>query len=510
MSKGHAWIIVLLAVIKFLLPFLLMHPAFELHRDEYLYYEQGQNLAWGYLENPSLIGVLAFISSQLGGSVFWIKFWPALFGAFTLLATVGIVKELGGQLFAQFIASLGIIFSAYLRIHTLFQPNFLDIFFWTVSVYFLLRWINSEKISNLYGLVLALALGWWSKYSVLFFIAAILLSLMLTRHRVLFTNKHFWFAVGLGILVISPNILWQYFHNFPLLLHMDELRETQLKYINKTDFIKEQMLMLLPVLFLWAGGLFWLLRNSDYRIIGFIYLFVITFLLLGSGKGYYALGAYPMLLAAGGLWVERNSKQRRWIRYAVVSFILILSLPMIPILLAVQHPKEMAVFNKKMKLENLGILKWEDQHQHLLQQDFADMLGWRELAQKSESIFQRLPDSVKNSTIVYCHNYGQAGALKYYTRNDIFNKKIICSNGTFLLWIPKKLFFKNILYIGTKMPGKDDAVFQQFQLTTTVDSISNPLAREYGTKIILFENGTDSAFQLANTVFNQMKARFGH
>jgi hypothetical protein len=56
MRNRYSSIILLLAAIKFVLPFILSHPAFELHRDEYLYYEQGQHLSFGYLENPPLIG----------------------------------------------------------------------------------------------------------------------------------------------------------------------------------------------------------------------------------------------------------------------------------------------------------------------------------------------------------------------------------------------------------------------------------------------------------------------
>ncbi len=387
MRNNYSWIILALAGIKFILPFLISHPAFELHRDEYLYYEQGQHLAFGYLENPPLIGLLASVSSLFGGSFFWIKLWPALFGSFTLLVTIGIVTELGGKLVAQIFAALGILLTAYLRIHFLFQPNFLDIFFWTLSAYYLIRFINTEREKYLYLLCFSLALGWWSKYSILFFVAAIFISVLLTTHRKLLQKKHFWLAAGLGILAILPNILWQYFHNWPLILHMGELRETQLKYVNKTDFVKEQLLMLLPVLFVWIGGLVWLLKNTTYRIIGFMYLGVIILLMTGNGKGYYALGAYPMLLAAGGVWLERISFTRKWIRFAAVSLILLLSAPFIPLLLGVQSPGNMAAFNKKMGLEKLGLLKWEDQKQHPLQQDFADMLGWEELAQKSENIF---------------------------------------------------------------------------------------------------------------------------
>jgi hypothetical protein len=79
MKEKGKWILALLLSVKFVLPFFLSNSGFELHRDEYLYYEQGRHLAFGYSENPPLIGVLAYISSLFGGSYFWIKFWPALF-----------------------------------------------------------------------------------------------------------------------------------------------------------------------------------------------------------------------------------------------------------------------------------------------------------------------------------------------------------------------------------------------------------------------------------------------
>lgn len=501
-------LIVLLAIVKFILPFFLSNPVWELHRDEYLYYQQGQHLDVGFLENPPLIGLLGYISSLSGGSYFWIKCWPALFGALTLLATAAIVKELGGKLFAQFIATLGILFSAYMRIHFLFQPNFLDIFFWTLSAYYLLRYINTLQNKYLYLLSFALALGWWSKYSVVFFIAAIVLSILLTKHRMVFTKKHFWLAILFGLLLITPNIVWQYFHKFPLIHHMKELQETQLQYINKADFLKDQLLLLLPLFFVWTGGLIWLLRQDNYRIIAYMYMIVIIMLMMGSGKSYYSLGAYPMLLAAGGVWLERISIKNTWIRYAAVGIVLILALPLIPLLLPMQSPKAMAAFNAKYKLENIGILKWEDLHHHPLQQDFADMLGWKELTEKAEKFYHALPPGQQRESMVYCRNYGQAGALKYYCKDPAFQWRVFCDNGTFLLWIPGRLEFKHLIFIGRRMPGKDDEVFNHFEKASVVDSVTNPLSRQFGDKIIFFENADSVAAKLAREGLNEMKAEF--
>lgn len=495
-----------LAVLKFALPFLLQHPAFELHRDEYLYYAQGQHLDFGFLENPPLIGLLGAISSLFGGSFFWIKFWPALFGVFTLLVAARIARELGGNLFAQTVAALGILLSVYLRTNFLFQPNFLDIFFWTLAAYYLIRYSNTEQTNYLYLLALALALGWWSKYSVLFFIVSFFLALLLSPQRNMLLKKQFWLAAALGIVCILPNIYWQWQHRWPLVHHMAELRDTQLQYINKTDFIKEQLLMLFPVLFVWFGGLIWLLRQPKYRIIAFIYLGIIMLLMLGSGKGYYSLGAYPMLLAAGGVWIERMGFLKNWIRYAAIAFILLLSVPFIPVLLPVQAPQQMAETNEKFGLGKLGILRWEDLQSHPLQQDFADMLGWKELTAKAENVFEGLPAFSKAHTMVYCGSYGQAGALRYYAKEEDFRNRIISGSGTFLLWMPLPLQVDNLILVDDEPP--ENPLFRHFEKAALIDSVTNPLSRQYGDKIYLFQRADSVANRIANENFEKMKAVF--
>ena len=40
---------------------------------------------------------------------------------------------------------------------------------------------------------------------------------------------------------------------------------------------------------------------------------------------------------------------------------------------------------------------------------------------------------------MYCRNYGQAGALKFYASSPDFKERVISDNGSFLLWIPDDL-----------------------------------------------------------------------
>ena len=58
------------------------------------------------------------------------------------------------------------------------------------------------------------------------------------------------------------------------------------------------------------------------------------------------------------------------------------------------------------------------------------------------------------------------------------------------------------------MPAKDDAVFQQFEKATVLDSVNMPLFRENGMKFILFEHGNDSVNNMIEKGIAEMKGKF--
>ena len=499
----------ILAFIKFLLPFLLQDSLYELHRDEMLYIPQGNHLAWGFMEVPPLLSIFAKLTLFFDGSFFWIKFWPSLFGAINLFLVCMIAVEMGGKQFAQFIAGLCLIAGVYLRVHFLFQPNFLEIFFWTLSAYYIVQYINTSQTKYIYLLGFALALGWLAKYSVAFFAAGIFVGLLLTPYRKLFASKHVYLAGLIALLIILPNLLWQYNHKWPVVHHMKELRETQLQFINPFDFLKDQVLMHLPCFFVWIGGLFWLLffnAGKRYQILAFIYLTVIVLFIATNGKNYYSLGAYPMLFAAGGVWLEQiSSAKRLFLRYISVALIMLLFLPLIPVLLPVWKPEKLASYYKKTGFDKAGPCKWEDLQNHPLPQDFADMLSWKEMGDKVSKVYAALPDTVKNKTLIYCRNYALAGAVNYYGRGL---SQVNSDNASFLFWMPEKYNVKELLFVGRRIPEKDDKVFQQFEKYTVVDSITSPFAREHGVKIILYENGNDQVNAMIEAGIKEKKAEF--
>ena len=206
--KKTTGLIYLLAIIKFILPYLLQNSYYEPHRDEFLYLAEGYHLAWGFMEVPPMLSIFAWLTHLFGDGMFWIKFWPNLFGALTFIYTAKIVQKLGGSAFAIFLAFLPFVFGVYLRLFFLFQPNTPEVFFWTMIAYSILRYIQTEKNKYLYILGASIGFGMLSKYSVAIYAVSILAGLLLTRQRKIFSNKHLYYAGIIALLIFLPTILW--------------------------------------------------------------------------------------------------------------------------------------------------------------------------------------------------------------------------------------------------------------------------------------------------------------
>lgn len=501
----------LLVFIKLLLPFFLQNSFYQPHRDEYLYLAEAHHLSWGYMEVPPLLSVFAWITNFFGGGMFWIRIWPDLFGAFTFLLVGKIIISLGGKVFSIFLGWLPFVLDGYMRLFFLFMPNFLDVFFWTLIAFALIRFIQTEQNKWLYSFGVAVGLGMMSKYSVAFFTLSILAGILITRHRKIFLNKHFYYASFLAFLIFLPNLIWQYNHRFPVITHMDELQQEQLKYNSAIGFIISQFLMNFPCVFIWVAGLIYVsfFRNGKaFRFIGWSYFFVIILLIVLRGKDYYALGAYPVLFAYGAYHLEKVTSVRiRWMRYAMLAFSFAFGIFALPLVMPLAKPETLVKYYEKTGLNKTGSFKWEDQQMHPLPQDFADMIGWKEMAMKAGAVYNSLPAEERAKTFVYCKGYFSAGALNYY-RRETGLPEVYSDNASFLFWMPDKYDIQNLILVGHNIPEKDDAVFQQFEKVRVKDSVNMPLFRENGMKIILFEHGNDSLNSIITKGVAKLKSKF--
>ena len=210
-------------LVKFILQYRMIASDYDLQRDEYLHLDQAHHLAWGFTSIPPVTSWFSWIILQLGNGEFWVKFFPALFGALTILLVWKSIESLKGGLFACILGTLAMLMSVNMRINTLYQPNSLDILCWTFVFYCVVRFIQSEKDKWLYWLAAGFAFGFLNKYNIGFLLVGLLPAVLLTEYRSLFRNRSFYRAIGIAFLLILPNLIWQVQNGLPVATHMQEL-----------------------------------------------------------------------------------------------------------------------------------------------------------------------------------------------------------------------------------------------------------------------------------------------
>lgn len=473
---------------KFILQYFLVSPEYELHRDEFLHLDQANHLAWGYLSVPPVTSWISAIIGFLGNSIFWVRFFPALFGALTLVVVWKAIETLKGNLFALVLGATCILFSALLRLNMFHQPTSLDTLCWTALLFILTRYADSGNPQWLYTGAAILAIGFLNKYNIAFLAAALFPALLLSKPSI-FTGKHFYFSVALFLLLILPNLVWQYNNGFPVYHHMKLLAKTQLVNVNSLDFLKDQLLFFTGGLFVIATSLYALLFYAPfkkYRFFLYTCCFTLIIFLLLKAKGYYAIGLYPIYIAFGAVYLQTilNTGWKRYLQPLAIAIPVLFFIPMYQLMFPNKSPQY--IMSHPGNYKKLGLLRWEDGKDHELPQDYADMLGWKELAGIVDSVYNVLPAA--RQTLILCDNYGQAGAINYYTKN----KNIIANsfNADYINWFNLNIKYVNLIRV-KELQSKHNELKETgpfFHRSYTAGAITNTLAREAGTAVFVFEN----------------------
>ena len=270
---------------------------------------------------------------------------------------------------------------------------------------------------------------------------------------------------------------------------MEELNESQLVNVEISGFLMDQILMTLSSSILVITGLFYLLKEKKYRFMFFTVLFVFFTLMALHGKSYYTMGLFPLLTASGAVAAEKYIKSLNS-RIAFAALLIIIAIPVFPVGIPVFKQDKLVSYFKNLN-DKYGIdagRRFEDGSIHSLPQDYADQLGWEELTKITAAAYEQVPE--KSKTIIYCENYGQAGAI------SVIGKKYnlpepLSFNESFRYWIPHEFNpdIDYLIYIND-VPGED--IRQLFGEIRVIGSISNIHAREFGTTVYLCSKPGDS------------------
>ena len=485
-KRKEGFVLIGFIALKFLFQYFLISPEYDLQRDEYLYLDQANHLAWGYLSVPPFTSWVSLAIQVLGNTVFWIRFFPALFGALTIVIVWKTTEELRGNLFALALGGTCVLFSALLRLNTLYQPNSFDVLAWATFYFVVIRYINTQHAKWLFIGAAVFAIGFLNKYNIAFLILGLLPAILVTNQRAMLAKPLLYAALAFCLALILPNLVWQYQNDFPVVTHMKELSERQLVNVDRLGFLKSQLLFFTGSLVVIVAGLYALIFYAPFRkysVFFWTFFFTLTVFLYFRAKDYYAIGLYPIYIAFGSVFLA-DILQVGWQRYlkpVIILLPILLFIPMYKVAFPNRSPEY--ILEHADTYKSLGLLRWEDGKDHALPQDFADMLGWKELAQKVDSIYATLPDPEK--TLVLCDNYGQAGAINYYTTKGI---SAVSFNADYVIWFNLDQEYAHLIRV--KEADEFDAELEEtspfFQHSIVAGSIENKFAREYGTTIFLF------------------------
>lgn len=468
--------LVALLAMKLILHLAAILSGYGLHRDEFLYLAEGHHPLWGYMEGPPVIGWVAGITQFIFGGTLWAAKLPVLLvGLLSIWLILEVVREFGGERRAQFLAGAGWLLSpVYLGTNHLFQPVSFNQFCWLLIGLAWVRVVNHRRAKDWYVLGVVTGVGLMTKYSVVFYLAALLAGILLTPQRQLLTSKYCWRAVGIALLMWLPNLWWQFRNDFPVVAHMRELAETQLVNMSAADFLLPQFIFHALSILIWLPGLIFLLRAEKlkpYRALAFAYLLLIVLLLALSGKAYYTFGAYAVLFAAGGcLWAEKLKAKSWWL-----ALPLLLNFFLIPFGLPVLSVETMQDYGVYMR-DNYGLdvgLRWEDGSVRDLSQDYADMHGWEEMVAKVAEFYHQLTPEEQAKCMIEGGHYGEAGALNFY-RKKYGLPEAVSFDASFLLWVPRHISFDRQIIVDDTPQGASD----YFENVVLIDSTATPFARE--------------------------------
>jgi 4-amino-4-deoxy-L-arabinose transferase-like glycosyltransferase len=421
-------IALLLVTTRFAFPLVLLNPAWEFHRDEFLYFAMGDHLEWFRMQFPPLIAVVARAGHAIFGDSVWAARVPAAAAGAALLGTMlCLARRLNGGVWSMVSLTLaGISAPIFLRPSVLMHPVIFDQL-WATLAFAALVLAAVEDEPRWWILVgVAFGLGALTKFSVGFYVlAASVATLGGSPLRRQLATRWPWLSALLALLLSTPSVAGQVAYGWPFLQQMQALRSAQLEHVAVLDFLIQQPLMLGgAALLLPLGAVAAVRRDVATQVAALVLVAILATMLALHGKGYYAGPGYPVFLVTGVVWFERVMSQRpsatrmRAMRIALPAIVSLVALLLLPLGVPLLDPAAMARYavatgvSAAVRTNRGDVLP--------LPQDYADMLGWRTMAQEASRALHALTPEAQRTVLLVGSNYGEAGALAMYrTRFDL-------------------------------------------------------------------------------------------
>lgn len=430
-------IILMISILNLLIYiFTLYFSSYGIFRDELYYIACANRPAFGYVDQPPLsIWVLAAWKFFLGDSLFVLRLLPAFISSVTIFFLGLFTLRLGGGKSAVIIAMVTFMLSPiFLGMTTIYSMNVFDFFFWILAAYIFLQIVESDNSRLWYILGIVVGLGLLNKTSMLWLSAGIFIGTLFTPLREDLKTKYPYIAAGIALLIFSPYIHWNIMHDFA---HLEFMRNAaQYKYggLTPLSFVLDMILIFNPLSFLiWVPGLVFYFFNKKSRIfrpLGYIWLATLVILFINwHSKAEYIAPAFQILFAGGAIMIMKWNARRKRLKFALAIPVVVIGIFLSPLARPLLPVESFLMYQSALILEAPN----NEGHESLLPQFYADMFGWEDMAKNVSKVYQSLPTEEKIHTVVYCSNYGKAGAIEYYSKKYSL-PKVICPHNSYWYW----------------------------------------------------------------------------
>jgi len=443
-------------------------------RDELYFIICGQRPDWGYVDHPPLVPLLAALMHALfPDSLTMFRLIPALAHAGTVALTAETARKLGGGHWAQLLAGMAaFLCPLLLAFGTIFYTDSLQSISWLFCAYALIGIIrdDNERWWLPMGLVVGLAL--MVKYTIAFWVVALLLGLLLTSARGRLARPSPYVAGAVAALIALPNLLWQWGHGWPFLEFAAAVVETKNVAYAPWTFVAIQIRDLNPVTApIWLAGLaafaFWG-RFADLRAFSIAYLLLLATMIPLHAKPYYLSGAYPVLFAGGAVALEAWLTSPR-LRAALLVCVVLFGLPLLPFAVPVLPIERFAAYQSF-----LGVIPEENEKKLAagrVPQLYADMFGWRELAALVGRAYQSLSPEERADAVFFASNYGEAAAVDVFAKTWDLPPSISTHNN-YYLWGPRGHAGSVVIHVG----GRREELLKVYATVEAMGATDNPWA----------------------------------
>ena len=422
--------------------------------DEIMHIESGNHLAWGYMSIQPLVGFLAWIQNIFNSeSVFVHHLFSHIASVLIVLFSGLTVKKLGGSWKAILLALTCILVApGFTMSHHLFTPLVFEQLFWLLSFYVLISYCQQNQPKYLLYLAVFLALGFMSKISILILIAGFGISILIYR-RDLFNKKISWLSLIVFLLIILPNIIWQYQHQFPSINHMIALHSKMLVKIDIVDNLKLLFFTTNPfTVLVWGVAILFapfikFTKNIRLAVVAMFSSFII--LVVFRGQFHYYFPTLLIAFCVGSVIIESFLKTKIKLLWVYILILIVSGMYFMPKILPILPLKKYIQYLNLDKKDNR-----ESKQLFYNQQSIADnktankddripinfdgyysQNDWLNLTKAINNIYQKLPINKKENCFIWTRCYTQASGINFYGKK--YNLPMAFSqHGNCYEWIP--------------------------------------------------------------------------